>query len=284
MKVAIYNYAVLLSCLRAASVVASTSFSHDICPSWYLRQGKFDNRQDPVVELTATCFTGNTTSNEYRTSRLDLDPCFTNHNGDLEAAVSGSSNEPGRFTRTCSACALDLEGPDGDDGKTWHVFLRCICAKHMGLGWGSVQIEKGINVNDGILGCMNYPGSEVPYSSNANPAMLPPPGTTTLTTTATANNTVTVTNISTAVSNATIFNTATQTAISTVISSCQSPSPVTVTKTRKGKAHKVTATTTMVETHPVTVLVSIMVTPTPKPTIDAQLHSTVVADFTTINK
>ncbi|KAI1212495.1 uncharacterized protein F4807DRAFT_373725 [Annulohypoxylon truncatum] len=281
MKVTIYDYIVILSCFQVVPLATSVAFSNDICPSWYLRQAGWDDRQDPVLEFVAICSTGNTTSHEYRTSSLNIDPCFTNHNGILEPANTGSSSRPGGFYETCDSCGLVLQGPYGDDKKKWDVYMRCNCKKDGGSAAGIINMESGLSVNDGILNCMNFPGAAMNYSPSANPAMLPLPGTTTLTTTATANSTVA--SITTATANETFFSTATNTAITTVISSCESPSQVTVTKTHKGKAHKQTVTATMTETHPVTVLVSIMVTPTAKPTIAAQLRSTVVADFSTIN-
>ncbi|KAI0902401.1 hypothetical protein F4806DRAFT_37647 [Annulohypoxylon nitens] len=283
-----FGFTVLVPTLLAVSSSLASPFSNDLCPSWYLRKGIYDVRQGAVWELVATCSIGDGNSLEWVTSSLNIDPCFTNHNGVLEPAVSGSSDEPGRFTRTCDGCGLDLEGPDGDDKKDWHVAMHCACVKNP-INFTTIKLEYGVNVTDGILSCMKYMGTKVDYSPTLNPPMLPPPGVTTsirtLTTTATINNNATSIATITATANNTIFNTATDTALTTVVSSCPSPSQVTITKTHKGKAHKVTKTTTVVQTHPVTVLVSIMVTktPTPTPTIAAQLHSTVVADFTTIN-
>ncbi|KAI1457688.1 hypothetical protein F4805DRAFT_170290 [Annulohypoxylon moriforme] len=286
MKAKIYGCAVIISCFATTYLAASVAFSNDVCPSWYFSREIYDYRQDDRLELVATCSTGNTTSNEYVTSRLDISPCFTNHDGALEPAVSGSSDEPGKFVRTCNNCSSSLEGPFGTGKKDWIVILRCSCEKNGIYGLAHVQIGNGVHVNDGVLGCLKYPGAIETYSPSARQMMLPPPGTSISTTTATVNNTVTVTNSFTAISNTTLFSTDTDTAVTTVISSCPSPSQVTVTTTRKGKVHKVTTTATMTETSPVKLLVSIWVTTTvtPKPTIAAELHSTVVAGFTTINK
>ncbi|KAI2472020.1 hypothetical protein F4781DRAFT_46584 [Annulohypoxylon bovei var. microspora] len=283
MKPTLYDYIVLLSCLKVVLLVESVVFSSNLCPSSYLRAIQSDSSKIPVLELVATCFTGNETSHEYRTSTINLDLCFSNSNGVIVPTYKGAQFPfTGGFAETCQNCGLSLKGPYGDDKQQWHVALKCDCDRghNNGYAYGTVTLDPAVNVNDGVLSCLDNTGAILEYSPSANPPMLPLPSMMTLTTTATINNTVTST--TTATVNSTILSTATDTAITTAISSCESPSRVTVTKTHKGKAHKETVTTRITATSPVTVLVSILVTATPKPTIAAELHSTVVPEFTTI--
>ncbi|XDG00706.1 hypothetical protein ABKA04_000321 [Annulohypoxylon sp. FPYF3050] len=286
MQATIYGFLVLLSCFQGA-FVAAVAFTHDLCPAWYLRESKWYPDRDPTLELVAICSIGNDTSpsHEYRTNILDISACFVNHEGELTSvAVADRVPLPGNFTGSCDGCGLSLQGPHGADKTEWNVVLTCTCKTDNGVKQGEANLEAAIMVNQGMMWCTpGGHGKYLDYSPNANPAMLPVPGNATVTTTATVNNTIT--SFSTTTANATFFSTATNTAATTIISSCASPSQATITETKKGKTHEKTVTATMTETHPVTVLVSIMVTktPTPTPTIAAQLHSTVVADFTTIN-
>ncbi|KAI1103773.1 hypothetical protein F4804DRAFT_216452 [Jackrogersella minutella] len=287
MKATNYRYITLLPCLQVLSLVASIQFSNNICPSFSLIQSEFDDTQDPIIEFVATCSIDS--SQEYRTSSLNLGQCFTNYNGDLILATSPNAYAPGSFSASCDSCGIALQGPYTISKDKWHVALICNCKKMLPGGMhipANIRIDDALNVTNGTLECFGYKGVPMEYSTSANPVMLPLPETTTTTSTVIHNDTimstVTVTNTSTVISSAT----ATTTALTTVISSCESPTQVTVTKSYKDKiTYKETETTTVISSviKPVTILVSVPVTQTPSatPRVVASLRTIVMASIET---
>ncbi|KAI1103772.1 hypothetical protein F4804DRAFT_352632 [Jackrogersella minutella] len=292
MKVDNSYFAVLLFSSWSLFFMAVSGDKFDInkCPWFYLQEN--DSEGDwPTPWLVATCAVDQNLQ-EFRTSSINLDYCLTNLNGWLVPA-NPAVKYVGPFSKSCSNCGLVYHGPRADDNNKWSVRLSCICHPAVGgdpkegsAAW--IDLETALDVTNGTMECQSHTGNILPYVTDATPKMIPPLFTTTTsdttyinntvtsTETATSNNTITATE--TVMASTTIVNTTTDTAVTTAVSSCPSHTKVTVTKTKS----KETVTTSVTATALITVLVSVPVTETHKPTIVANLQTTVEASFATI--
>ncbi|KAI1396745.1 hypothetical protein F4819DRAFT_491236 [Hypoxylon fuscum] len=249
--------------LCTASLVAARSpdeFRISKCPISYIRVNTDDVA--PKMELVTTCFSDDGGSQGYRTSKLDIGPCFINDNGTL-----GPIGDPNAFdadtpfTKSCYHCGLFLNGPWNDDQEEWKLSLRCNCRhKPKDIFTTEIDIGEAIKVDkDGIPRCFDYKGEEMNNSTESNDLFpkWPQIGTTSNTTVSSgANVTVTV----------------------TATGSCAVSSESTTTKKHKHKTKTITKTAKATTPVPITVFI----TPTPSIAISANLKTTVHASFTTI--
>ncbi|KAI0386283.1 hypothetical protein F5Y04DRAFT_275890 [Hypomontagnella monticulosa] len=259
MRATYYSYVVVLAYL-GVSYTDEVYINTRNCPSIYLLHTNDSEVVDgqPVAHeiawLMATC-TIDGSPDEFRTSKLNIDQCFSNVDGQLTANTEDAEMQ-NPFSHTCDYVGIS--------------------------GAGKEYTNYTIHINNGTIGCFGYTGVEVPYDCTANPMLFPPRATKEITqnfTITTTNNiTSTFTVFSTAVSTA--FNTSVTTAVTTAISSFPSPTMVTVTSGHKVTKTKI-KTTKLTETTQVTYVVTKVVTVTPVGNIGASLYTTVVADLTT---
>ncbi|KAI2639711.1 hypothetical protein GGS26DRAFT_280141 [Hypomontagnella submonticulosa] len=250
MRATHYYYAIL-ACLRAASASADLpTLNTNRCPSFYTLYGDENavTNGKPTAGmnlwLIATC-SADDTSDEYRTSKLDIGQCYSNIDGDLQP----NNIDPDKQNNFVSSCAHIGIGSEVKDDTGYALRLLAACRRDDGGLRAALASMEDIHLNNGVLGCFTHSGTAISYDPTIKPRLFPPKAThevvKTTTITATNNVTTTLTVVSTAASTAVY--TSISTAITTAISSFATPSTVIVTS-----EHTVTTTKTKIKTKKVT--------------------------------
>ncbi|KAI1396746.1 hypothetical protein F4819DRAFT_504057 [Hypoxylon fuscum] len=213
--------------LLAASLVAATNsdaFNVGKCPTFYLSDTEKSDTGNSINEFIAVCFMENGTSQEYRSSKINLDHCFVNHDAVLKTA---DDTPAGLFSTSCEDCGLAVHGPLSAKQEEWTVSLGCKCAhsSKMKSSVTKINIDSAIQVNkDGIVYCFGVQGEEITNSTDTHPSPKMP--------------------LRVPVPTTSTPGIASSIAISTVTSSSSAPSVAATTKKRKTKTKKKTKTMT----------------------------------------